>query len=508
MKIFFYLIILVVKCLVYPPVFAEEKSRNETEHAKAEAPKEEIVITNHSLKLVSGELKYTATAGTMNIKNNQGNVKASIFYVAYVKEGVEENSSRPITFCFNGGPGSSSVWLNLGVFGPRRILFDDKGYPVIPYTLVDNDYSLLEHTDLVFIDPVSTGYSRAAPGEDVKQFHGVDEDIKSVAEFIRLYTNRHTRWESPKFLAGESYGTTRAAGLAGHLHDNQHLYLDGIILVSSVLNFQTIGFSQVGNDLPYILFLPSYTAAAWYHKKLSPDLMKDRARTFKEVQDFALHEYSQALMLGDRLETKQRDLVVQKLAKYTGLSPDYVDRSGLRVNIYRFVKELLRDERRTIGRFDCRVKGIDSDSCGETFDYDPSYDAVAGAFAATFNTYIRTELDYKRDEEYMILANVWPWNFGNATNQYLNVSETLREVMNKNPLMRVFVSSGYYDLATPYFAADYTFAHLGLDPSLRDHVEMRLYEGGHMMYTVKDTLAKMKGDLSQFINRAVALKNP
>lgn len=467
---------------------------------------EETSVTQQTVKLSKGELKYQATAGTMHLKDNGGHPKASIFYIAYVKEGVKDKAARPITFCFNGGPGSSSVWLHLGVLGPKRLVFDEAGYPVTPNQLVDNEYTLLETSDLVFIDPVSTGYSRTAPGEDPKQYHGVDEDIKAVAEFIRIYVTRNERWDSPKYLAGESYGTTRAAGLAGHLHDKQHLYVNGVMLISSVLNFQTVSFSQPGNDLPYLLFLPTYTATAWYHKKLAPELQKDRQVALKEAQDFALHEYAQALMAGDLLADSEKEKVVQKLARLTGLTPDYIDRSHLRVNIFRFTKELLRNQNRTLGRFDSRMLGMDSDSCGETFEYDPSFDAIIGAFTAAFNTYIREDLNWKKDDEYVIIADVGPWNYGSATNQFLNVGETLRSTMTKNPLMKVFVGSGYYDLATPYFTSDYTFAHLGLDPSLRDHVEMKVYEGGHMMYTLKDSLIQLSNDLKRFMQTPV--KNP
>jgi carboxypeptidase C (cathepsin A) len=485
-----------------------KKNYTECDASKKECPKDEASVTMHSVKLNGVDIPYVATAGKYVIKDQQGNPKAAIFYTAYTKDGVRDYRTRPITYCFNGGPGSSSVWLHIGAFGPKRVLLSEKGYGLQPYHLVENEYSLLDATDLVFIDPVSTGYSRPSPGEDAKQFHGVEEDVKSVAEFIRLYTTRNGRWESPKFLAGESYGTTRAAALAGHLHDEHHLFLDGIMLISSVLNFQTMSLTQPGNDLPYILYLPSYTASAWYHNKLPPALQENFAKAIEISENFALNDYSQALILGDRLAPDRKQEIVQKLAYLTGLTPGYIERSNLRVNIYRYVKELLRDQQKTIGRFDSRFEGTDSDASGENCEYDPSLDAVIGIFTATFNNYIRSELGWKTDEEYEILANVNPWNFASvATNRFLNVADTLREVMTRNPNLGVYVGSGYYDLATPYFATDYTFGHLGVDHKLKNHVTMKRYKGGHMMYINQDTLKEIKRDLHQFITENINRNN-
>jgi carboxypeptidase C (cathepsin A) len=499
------MVFLLVSSMIALPLSSEEeldkgksdaKEQQKKEQCKEET-KEETVVTSHSIKINGLNLSYKATAGNLLLRDEQGKPKAKIFYIAYTKDG-EDLKTRPITFCFNGGPGSSSVWLHLGILGPKRIA-TDHGHIQQPYHLVDNEYSLLDITDLVFIDPVSTGYSRAVPGEDPKQFHGVDEDIKAVAEFILTYTTRNEQRLSPRFLAGESYGTTRAAGLADYLHDKHRMDLTGIILISSVLNFQTISFSQPGNELPYILYLPSYTAAAWYHKRLSPDLQNDFSKALSESKDFAINEYTQALMLGELLSGEKRQKIIEKLARYTGISPDYIEKTNLRINLFRFVKELLRDEKRTIGRFDSRFKGIDSDACGETFEFDPSLESIIGAFTATFNEYVRVNLNWKSDEEYKILVSVWPWNYGAATNQFLNVSEKLREVMSKNERLKVYVASGFYDLATPFFSTEYTFTHLGLDPLLRNHVVMKNYEGGHMIYLELSSLVKMKEDLSHFM---------
>src|SRR6516164_7646838 len=346
-----------------------EKPKDEK---KPPVPEEKSVPTKHSLKVDGKEIKYTATAGTILLKLEDGTPKASIFYVAYTRDDASDLSQRPITFSFNGGPGSSSVWLHLGLLGPRRVQMGDAGSLLPPpYKLVDNETSLLDVTDLVFIDPVSTGYSRPAPGESPNQFHGIEEDVQSVGEFIRMWATRNKRWTSPKFLAGESYGTTRAAGLSGYLQDRYGMYLNGIMLISTILNFQTAEFDR-GNDLPYILYLPTYTAIAWYHKKLPADLQGDLQKAIAESRTYAMGEYADVLALGDDVPTAKRAETAQKLSRLTGLSTDYVDRSNLRIEIMRFDKELMRSERRTVGRLDGRFTGIDLDAAGAAPEYDPS----------------------------------------------------------------------------------------------------------------------------------------
>jgi carboxypeptidase C (cathepsin A) len=475
-----------------------------------QAPQEEISETQHTVVINGQKVAYTATAGTIVLKEEEGKAQASIFFVAYTRDDGQDGDDaayrrqRPLTFSFNGGPGSSSVWLHLGVLGPRRVLMDEVGNPLPPpYRLVDNAFSLLDVTDLVFIDPVSTGYSRAVTEEDAKKFHEFGKDIESVGEFIRLYTSRYKRWTSPKFLIGESYGTTRAAGLAGFLQNRHGLYLNGIMLVSSILNFQSAMFNQ-GNDLPYILFLPTYTATAWYHRRLAEELQHDLRQTLDQVEAFALGEYTLALMKGSALPKDEREQIAQKLARYTGLSQDYVERTNLRINIHRFVKELLRDQRRTTGRLDSRLTGIDRDAVGEGYEYDPSYAAIQGPYTATLNDYVRAELAFESDLPYEILTDrVRPWDYTKFQNQYVNVAETLREAMTKNPFLKVFVANGYYDLATPYLATRYTFEHLDLDESLQNNVSMGYYEAGHMMYIHQPSLAQLKGDLADFIRSAI-----
>ncbi len=490
---------------------SEQASEKANPEQKAPPLEEKIIETEHSLVIDGQEIPYRATAGTLLLKeeddeeNEQAaQPKAAFFFVAYTKLGVEELSQRPLTFSFNGGPGSSSVWLHMGLLGPRRVLLGRDGSPPPPpYQLVDNEHSLLDATDLVFIDPVSTGYSRAVPGEKPKQFHDFKKDIQSVAEFIRLYTSRYGRWPSPKYLIGESYGTTRAAGLSGHLQDRHGLYLNGIMLVSSVLDFQTLRFDP-GNDLPYVLFLPTYTATAWYHRRLDDELQQDLGQTLKEVEAFALGEYALALLKGAALPADERARIAQKLARYTGLSPEYVERSSLRIEIFRFSKELLREQGRTVGRLDSRFTGIDRDAAGEKFEFDPSYAVIQGPYTATFNDYVRTQLQFESDLPYEILTDrVQPWRYEQHQNQYVNVAETLRQAMSKHPYLKVFVANGYYDLATPYLATEYTFNHLGLDPELQGNVSMGYYEAGHMMYVHQPSLAELKADLADFIRSAM-----
>ncbi len=488
-----------------PPPAPDKAAEKPKEEKKPPAPEEKIVQTKHSLKIGGQEIKYTATAGTILLKLEDGTPKASIFYVAYTKDDVNDASQRPLTFSFNGGPGSASVWLHLGFFGPRRVQMGDAGSLLPPpYKLVDNEVSLLDISDLVFIDPVSTGYSRAVPGEAPRQFHGVTEDVESVADFIRLYATRNKRWSSPKFLAGESYGTTRAAGLSGYLQQRYGMYLNGIVLISAILNFETAEF-DTGNDLPYILYLPTYTAIAWYHKRLPADLQGgDVQKAVEESRKFAVGEYADALLTGDALPSARRAEIMQKVARLTGLSPDYIDRTNLRIEIQRFTKELLRSERRTIGRIDARFTGIDRDAAGERPEFDPSIAAIIGPYSGMLNDYVRNDLKFDSDLPYEVLTGrVRPWNYAPYENRYVNVAETLRGAMAQNPFLHVFVAKGYYDLATPFFAADYTFDHLGLDPTLRGHPSGAYYEAGHMMYVHPPSLAKLKVDIALFIKSSM-----
>ncbi len=495
-----------------------QDKKNDTEENKSDEnsnsePEDNLSVTQHSVTINGKELNYTATTGTLVLKeetDKEGEKpKASIFFVAYTLDDVEDTSKRPVTFSFNGGPGSSSVWLHLGVLGPRRVKPDEHGNPPQPpYQLTNNEFSILDKTDLVFIDPVSTGFSRAVPGEEAKQFHGFQKDIESVGNFILLYLGRYQRWRSPKFLIGESYGTTRACGLSGYLQDKRGMYLNGIMLVSVVLNFQTIRFAA-GNDLPYILFLPTYTATAYWHNRLDQletDTEDSFEKILEDVREFALGDYTLALMQGSNLSDRRRQAIVKKLATYTGLSTDYIEKTDLRIKINRFCKELLRDEGETVGRFDSRFKGIDRDSAGENYEYDPSSAVIQGAYTATLNDYVRGDLQFESDLPYEILSGrVHPWNYGGHQNEYVNVADTLRKAMTTNPALKVYVANGYFDLATPFLASEYTFTHLGLDKSLQDNITMAYYGAGHMMYIDMDELEKMKADMDAYLDATLSI---
>jgi len=467
------------------------------------------VQTHHQIRAGGKSVRYTVTTGKLPLKNEAGDTEAEIFFMAYTLDGTGKGtaspSSRPLMFSFNGGPGSSSVWLHLGALGPKRVKMRvDGAMPSPPYQLVDNPDTWLDQTDLVFIDPVGTGYSRASKPELGKKYWGVQGDLESVGEFIRLYLTRYQRWASPLFLVGESYGTTRAAGLSGYLVD-RGIAFNGILLVSSILNFETADFTR-GNELPYTLYLPTYTATAWYHKKLPADLQgRPLAPALREAEAWASTEYASALAKGDRLSAEERSAVEEKLSRYTGLDRGYVQLSNLRVDIQHFCKELLRDQRRTIGRLDSRFQGIDESAASETPDFDPSLAAIRPPYTAMFNDYVRGELDYKSDLTYHILGGgIGPWDWGTGGRQgFPDVSNALRSAFAKNPDMKLFVASGHYDLATPYFATNYTLDHLGLEPVERGRITTREYEAGHMMYIHEAELAKLKKDVTDFIRLAL-----
>ena len=489
-----------------PQSKSEKESHADQDEDKQPSPS----ITQHTVTIAGQEISYTATADQLSIKTDEGEEKARIFFIAYQRDHQEEPVQRPITFCFNGGPGSSSVWLHLGMLGPQRVQFRDDAQPQPPpFELIPNHYSLLDITDLVFIDPVSTGYSRPAQGEDKKQFHGYQEDLNSVGQFIHDYVTQNGRWQSPKFLIGESYGGLRASGLAGLLQNRYGMYLNGLILVSAVLDFQTLAFSET-NDLPFIVFLPSYTATAWYHGKLNHDLQQLPLRkVVRKAESFAAGPYARALLRGNSLASQKQNEIARRLATLTGLSPEYVLRANLRINMRRFAKELLRNRQEIVGRFDSRYVGSDRDSAGETYSYDPSAAVFMGPFTAAMNDYLYHTLDYKDERVYEILTGtVHPWNYSQFKNRYVNATETLRQAMTTNPFLKVFAACGYYDLATPQFAMTYTRDHLALAPTLASNFQMGFYRGGHMMYVYTPALKKLRTNLLGFYQEAVDTSDP
>ncbi len=480
---------------------AKDNDKEKKNEKKSVSSVGKTQTTTHTVTIGKKKLTYEATAGTIELKADDGKEKARIFYIAYTAKGLKDTAKRPLTFSFNGGPGSSSVWLHLGVFGPRRVIMNEDGSaPPPPARLTDNEYSILDVTDLVFIDPVTTGFSRAVPHDKAKNFHGVQSDIESVGDFVRLYTTRNKRWHSPKYIAGESYGTTRAAGLVAHMSRRYGMFFNGIILVSAVLDFQTISFNA-NNDMPYVLFLPTYAATAWYHRLLPQELQKLSLKSLvREARDFAEGPYLLGLMKGQRLKGKERKKLVTQYAQFTGLSPAYVENSDLRVPLFRYNKELLRDKRLIVGRMDSRLTGYSIDPINDTSGYDPSLATFIGPFGGALNHYVRAELKFESDLPYEVLTGrVHPWDWGHFKNQYVNVATSLRQAFCPNPSLRVFVANGYYDAATPFFATEYTFDHLSLPEALQGNVTMRYYEGGHMMYSHKKSLAKMKKDLADWL---------
>jgi carboxypeptidase C (cathepsin A) len=489
------------------------------------------VVTEHTVTLADGRaLSYKAITGYLLIRDtkqetqpekdsaresakesaqdqldpSKGKPKAQIFFVAYTLDGADA-ATRPVTFAFNGGPGSASVWLHLGGIGPRRVVLSDRGEALPPPAkITDNESTWLEGTDLVFIDPVSTGFSRPVRGEDPKQFYGYRQDLASVGDFIRIWTTRYSRWSSPKILAGESYGTTRAAGLSQYLQDRYGMYVNGIVLISSVLNFQTLDF-EPGNDVPYPLFLPTYAAAAWYHKRLRPELQQLALRdVLSQAEAFSSADYLLALARGDAVSQSDLDRIANQLSRFTGLDVDYIKQENLREPIERFTNDLLKDQNRSVGRYDSRFSGIRLHPGTDAQDFDPSGEAVNGPFTAAFNDYVRRELRFETDLPYETLAEVNPWNL--AENKYLDVATNLKEAMSRNPYLKIWVCCGYYDLATPYFAAQSVVRGMNLDPAIRNNIQFTFYESGHMLYTEREARGKFKDDLERFLTVALSGK--
>ena len=456
------------------------------------------VVTHHSINVDGKTLNYTATVAQMPLKDAAGDAEAHIFYMAYTLDGVTDPSKRPVTFCFNGGPGSASLWVHMGGMGPRSPkLMPNGSMPPPPYQLRDNPNTWLDKTDLVFIDPVGTGYSRAKSVEVARRMNGVQGDIQSVGEFMRMYIARNSRQVSPLFIAGESYGTFRAAGLGGYLID-RGIAFNGIVLIGTTLNLETIWSRS--DDLVYQLEFPTYTADAWYQKKLPADLQKKDLKTvLKEAEAFAMGDYAAALAKGDDLGAAERKTVIDKIARYSGLEARYIDETNLRWDVAHFTRQLLRDRHETIGRYDGRLTGPSALNTNETSDYDPSSTLITPPFTAMFTNYVRNELNYKTDMYYYPSGGIQPWDYG-VQNGFGDTTAMLRTAMVKNPYMKVMVAAGYYDLATPYFAAQYTFNHMGLSPQQHKNIRWDYYQAGHMLYIDSDSHVKLKHDFADFID--------
>jgi carboxypeptidase C (cathepsin A) len=454
------------------------------------APEEKTSVTHHTARIGGQQINYTATAATYVIRADDGSPKATMFYVAYTKDGVDA-TKRPLSFVYNGGPGSASLFTHMGM-GPKRVTLTPDGHGMPgPYSVTDNEDSFLDATDLVFIDAISTGYSRPAPGENPAQFHGIIQDANWFADFIYQYITRNERWLSPKFLIGESYGTTRSAELAGVLQERHEIYLNGIVLLSSV------AFANWGADDRTEFFLPTYVTTAWYHHLLQPDLQNlTIEQVAQKARVFAHGDYAAALEKGDALTPEEYKKIVDEIAHYTALSPKYIEQANLRVSPFRWFRELERDKRLTIGRLDSRFTGMEQDAAGERPDYDPSEASYEGAYVATFHDYVRRELKWDSEMYYTVTANVRPWDQTGNT----EVAEVLRAAMTQQTYLKVLVICGYYDVATPFNGIEHTVAHMHLEPSVRKNIGFAYYEGGHMMYIDEKEHHKLHKDVDDFIS--------
>ncbi|HVB38457.1 MAG TPA: hypothetical protein VND92_07960 [Vicinamibacterales bacterium] len=497
---------------VVPSVAAQERAprRNTAANAApapAATPKEVAVSTTHTVQLDGHAVPYTATAGSMLIQDDQGDPAAAMSYVAYTRNDVTDVATRPVAFLYDGGPGFASIWINIGAFGPRRVVTADaapSGAP--PYQMVDNPYSLLDQADLVFIDPVGTGFSHAVGTAHDRDFWGVNPDMRSLAQFIRKYISRHDRWNSPKFLVGLSYGTFRSAVLGNYLQSHDNIYLNGIVLISSVLDMGTTSF-RPGADLPYELYLPTYAATAWYHKVLNPR-PPDLPAFLQEVRAFAATTYADALMEGAGLSAARKQAVAQQVAQYTGLPVEYVLQADLRVNVSQFLAELQRSHQVVLSRLDSRFAGDVYDPLSEFAEYDPIRTSIYGAFTAAFNTYLARELKFNPDETYVVSSadagRAWDWRHASRGERdggpgEPNAEPDLKQALITNPDLYVQVNNGYYDFATPFFATEYTMNHLGLPPALQSHVSLQYYDSGHMIWLHVPSLARLSANVRTFI---------
>jgi len=473
----------------------------------ADGPTPSAWRTSHSIVLDGETLTYDAVVGSIILRDTDESPTGELFYTAYLRTNGGRASARPIIFSYNGGPGSASFWLHMGIMGPRRVVTPNVGQQAPPpYPLVDNGYTVLDRADIVMIDPIGTGFSRPIGETEGSDFWGLDEDAESLTQFIRRFLSETGRWNSPRYLLGESYGTTRSAVLARHLQ-NANIDLNGIVLVSTVLDFNTITFPP-GAQIPYIVNLPSYAIAAAYHDALPGGRPSDMPAFMAEVEAWALTDYARALLAGSRLDPAERARVLERMHAYTGLDPDYLEKADLRVSAPQFEKELLRDEGLIVGRLDARFSGPTGDRLDTTPNHDPQSTAISSAYTSVFNTYIRDELGYDGDREYVPSGMAGPWNWerrggggGFGFEGTPNVAPDLAEAIQRNPRLEVLLVSGIYDLATPYFAAVWTMDQMGLPADLRDNISREDFAAGHMMYVEERLLPQWRQMLLEFIDR-------
>ena len=480
------------------PARSEEATDKEEHFDVSEVP---AVVTHHTMTVNGKALAYTATAGRLPLKRADGKIEAEMFFVAYTLDG-QDAAKRPLTFAFNGGPGSASVWLHMGALGPKRVVLQQNGFmPAAPYRVEDNPDTLLDRSDIVMVDAMATGYSRAANADLTKKYLGVKGDVQAFGEFIRLYLSRYERWSSPLFLLGESYGTTRAAGLSGYLADHG-IAFNGVTLLSTAVDFGTLEWSDT-NDLPYFLLVPSFSMIAAYHHKLAGDLTADINKTRDDVVHWSLNDYAVALAKGDTLSPDEHRKIVEQLSRYIGLRPEVIEAHDMRIDVPTFMRELLLDQKLITGRLDGRFT---SPNPGDRF-YDPTSAAILPPYTSAFYNYLRTELNYQTDMPYRVFAYDEPvfqkWDWGNAEQGFPSTADSLRSAIIKNPYMKVLVMEGYYDLATPFAAANWTIDHLNLEPKYREGISFATYYAGHMVYVDRAEHDKMKKDLEQFMDKCL-----
>lgn len=455
---------------------------------------ESAVITQGSVTVKGQRVPYTATAGTLPVYNSQGEATAAVFYVYYERSDVDDRTDRPLTFSFNGGPGSSSVWMHLGYTGPMRLNIDAEGNPVRPFGIRENPHSVIDVTDIVFVDPVNVGLSRMVEGADRSQFFGVNPDVSYLAGWIDLFVTRHDRWASPKFLIGESYGTTRVSGLSRRLQNAHKMFFNGVILVSPTSLGMSHALPSSARNLPH------YAATAWYFGRLPPDLQgRDLDDVLTEVEEFAINEYGPALVRSGFLSDAERQRMARRIAGYAGVSPTFVDNLNLELPINQWRKELLRDERLTVGRLDSRYQGVDRDAGGISYDYDPAMASWNHSFTPAMNMYLRNVLNYETDLQYVTIGgSVGPWDrSGDST------GDDLRRAMAENPYLKTMIQAGYYDGATDYFSAKLLMWRLDPSGQMRDRFRFRTYRSGHMMYLRDADLATSNEDIREFIEWSV-----